>query len=273
MRRRMVVLGSIAALVVTLSACGGGSTEATVSSSAPAGGGSTADTDAPSTKPAAYTCEDVTDDTQALNARLELALDTDKVTAETEGFADAAPTLVAELIADCGRAWALEVAGNQPAGTATALKAIIDGSAPTTTTAPTTTAAPAPAPSPAPSPAPAPSPDADYGPTWFSSPSTNIACEIATGYARCDIGERYWDPPPAPADCYADWGPALSVGPGGSDFVCVGDTLLGAFDTLPYGSSAQHGSIRCDSETRGMTCTDLSTGHGFFVAREGYELF
>lgn len=43
--------------------------------------------------------------------------------------------------------------------------------------------------------------------------------------------------------------------------------------TLPYGKSLTRGSLICRSESSGMTCADLSTRHGFRVARSGIVLF
>lgn len=43
--------------------------------------------------------------------------------------------------------------------------------------------------------------------------------------------------------------------------------------TLPYGTSLVRGDLICGSERSGMTCADLSTKHGFRVARSGIVLF
>jgi hypothetical protein len=42
---------------------------------------------------------------------------------------------------------------------------------------------------------------------------------------------------------------------------------------LPYGSALAVGHMRCDSETTGVTCRNLTTGHGFSMAREAYSIF
>lgn len=215
------------------------------------------------TAPADYTCTNLTADTAAFNGRMDQVLDVDGATAATPGFADAAPTLVAELIADCGRAWATELSHNLPSSSAAVLDAIIAGTAPTTTAAPTT----------APPVTTTAGRPADSGPDWFVSPSGNIGCSVFDSGARCDIGERYWTPPPQPSSCDLDWGNALLVDPSGASFGCVGDTALGAPTVLPYGSSARRGTFVCESRDVGMTCRDEATGHGFFVARERYELF
>jgi hypothetical protein len=43
-------------------------------------------------------------------------------------------------------------------------------------------------------------------------------------------------------------------------------------ETLAYGQARTFGSITCDSESSGMTCTDSSTGHYFRISRDTYEL-
>ena len=57
---------------------------------------------------------------------------------------------------------------------------------------------------------------------------------------RCDIAERDWEPPPAPAYCELDYGQGIALSAGGDpEFVCAGDTALGADAPLPYGESIQ----------------------------------
>ncbi len=109
----------------------------------------------------------------------------------------------------------------------------------------------------------------------FRSPTGNIGCQLGGTYARCDIGEHTWKSPPKPADCELDWGNGVSVsgwGPGG--IVCAGDTALDpSAPVLRYGGSSSVGSITCESRESGVTCTKESTGHGFTISRERYELF
>jgi len=61
------------------------------------------------------------------------------------------------------------------------------------------------------------------------------------------------------------WGGAAVVG-------CYAQEFPVAESTLGYGQSRSFGTITCDSEYTGMTCTDSSTGHYFRVSRETYEL-
>lgn len=110
--------------------------------------------------------------------------------------------------------------------------------------------------------------------TLFGSPSANIGCALDDREARCDLAERSWDPPPPPDDCELDWGQGISVtSEGQSQFVCAGDTTLGADRVLPYGERLRAGELLCASTREGMACVHLGTGGGFRVARESYELW
>lgn len=110
----------------------------------------------------------------------------------------------------------------------------------------------------------------------FTSPSGNIGCMIDTDYARCDIRERDWAPPPRPADCpsYTDYGQGIVLASGGpAAIVCAGDTAFGGGGPLAYGQSITNGVMSCTSAESGITCRDTSSGHGFSIARQGYQLF
>jgi hypothetical protein len=110
--------------------------------------------------------------------------------------------------------------------------------------------------------------------TAFSSPTGNIGCYIDLRGVRCDIGDRDWEPPPAPPGCELDYGQGIELKAGGAaDFVCAGDTALGAGDALDYGTSIGAGLLVCESEESGITCTDAESGRGFTISREGYDIF
>lgn len=110
--------------------------------------------------------------------------------------------------------------------------------------------------------------------TGFTSPTGNIGCIIDRRTVRCDIRERDWKPPPAPADCQLDYGQGIALSAGGTaDFVCAGDTTAAAGESLPYGQSIAAGLLRCDSEESGMSCRDIETGRGFALAKGGYEIY
>jgi hypothetical protein len=109
----------------------------------------------------------------------------------------------------------------------------------------------------------------------FRSPTGNIGCELVAGFARCDIANRSWTPPPRPASCPLDYGQGLEVGKSGpGHLVCAGDTALSPQAApLAYSSSSVVGPIVCVSAPTGMTCTNRSTGHGFFLAAQSYRTF
>jgi hypothetical protein len=109
----------------------------------------------------------------------------------------------------------------------------------------------------------------------FETPSGNIGCFIDKLTVRCDIAERDWKPPAAPADCELDYGQGISLGAGsGAALVCAGDTVLGSGgETLSYGQAIAAGLLRCESAEDGLTCTDTENGSGFFLSQESYEIF
>ena len=110
--------------------------------------------------------------------------------------------------------------------------------------------------------------------TGFTSPTGNIGCYIDRKSVRCDIGDRDWEPPRAPKSCDLDWGQGIALSAGGAaDFVCAGDTTLGAGDALDYGRSIGAGLLICESEESGMTCRDTESGRGFTISKQSYEIF
>jgi hypothetical protein len=178
---------------------------------------------------------------------------------------------------------ALTVAGcSSPAGSTavpatsvpTATVTVTPQAAPAASTAPsapTVTVTVAPAPEPAPTVIAQPE-----GPSSFRSPSGNINCTLSTpggdNAARCEVVDHTWSAPPPP-DCHMNSGDRFGLAQGGAAVVgCYGQEFPVAETTLGYGQSRSLGTITCDSEYTGMTCTDSSTGHYFRVSRDTYEL-
>lgn len=119
-------------------------------------------------------------------------------------------------------------------------------------------------------------PAGDTGPGQFSTPSSNIGCFIDASGARCDIVERTWKPTPEPASCKqagGDYGQGITVDATHSEFVCAGDTVLGASEILAYGDSAVRGDFVCESAEDGVTCSHTGNGHGFFISRQSFRIF
>ncbi|GIE93625.1 DUF6636 domain-containing protein [Paractinoplanes rishiriensis] len=108
----------------------------------------------------------------------------------------------------------------------------------------------------------------------FRTPSKNIACALSPSAVRCDILRKDWQPPSKPADCELDWGNGAHIRAGEAALTCSGDTVLGeATTTLEYGKAYRSGTVRCDSESSGLTCKDEKTGRGFTLAVARYSLF
>jgi hypothetical protein len=113
----------------------------------------------------------------------------------------------------------------------------------------------------------------------FQSPSGNIHCEL-TGdykdnpYANCTVqqstyaGQLCQEPGLViPQFVVAQGEPPVDP------HHCVG--INGGVATLPtldYGQTRSLGTITCDSEPSGVTCTDSSTGHFFRVSGDSYQL-
>jgi hypothetical protein len=113
-----------------------------------------------------------------------------------------------------------------------------------------------------------------YELSGFVSPTGNVSCMIDADWARCDIIDRDWSPPPRPADCEFDYGQGISLAPGEpAQFVCAGDTAFGADEVLPYGDSITADVLRCESAEAGITCRDAQASHGFSISQQAYELF
>lgn len=109
----------------------------------------------------------------------------------------------------------------------------------------------------------------------FQSPSGNVGCRMSTGGVLCEIKDYTWFIPRPPD---------YNLGGKGNRFVLDRgrEPVAGEWHsdhefpdgspTLDYGQTRTLGSITCDSELSGVTCTDSSTGHFFRVSRESYQL-
>ena len=124
---------------------------------------------------------------------------------------------------------------------------------------------------------------ADSHKNLFQSPSGDIVCEMGTstdgtGDVFCDIGN--YGPPPYAPECEQGWGFRFGLHQGSAPVThCQLDTIIPGsaprnrgLGTLAYGTTASAGTLTCDSELAGMTCTDSSTGHFFRVSPESEEL-
>jgi hypothetical protein len=128
-------------------------------------------------------------------------------------------------------------------------------------------------------PPPAPAPTAAHytGTGAFQSPSGNINCALFSyggdDSVQCEVAEHDWVAPPKEPACHLDWGSRFLLNqPAGALFACYGQNLPAPERTLGYGSTWSVGTITCDSESVGLTCTNNSTGHYFFISRQTWRL-
>lgn len=118
----------------------------------------------------------------------------------------------------------------------------------------------------------------------FRSPSGDILCAMTRGHdsndqahygngrVACQVLNHTYPQPPLP-DCPVagreydlDQGAPASLG-------CQGGVLVDPLPpTLDYGQTPSVGTITCDVEPSGVTCTDSSTGHFLHLSRDSYLL-
>lgn len=109
----------------------------------------------------------------------------------------------------------------------------------------------------------------------FRSPSGNIGCKMGTGGVMCEIKDYTWLIPRPPDYTMGGKGNRFLLDRGGTPIAGEWHSdheFPDGAPTLGYGQSRALGSITCDSEPSGMTCTDSSTGHFFRVSRDSYQL-
>ncbi|WP_312719991.1 excalibur calcium-binding domain-containing protein [Mobilicoccus sp.] len=128
----------------------------------------------------------------------------------------------------------------------------------------------------------------------FISPSGNIMCAAGARDVRCDVTEFTYRTPKRPSWCDTDFGQAFGLRRT-AEVLCAGDTLWGAASpgqnwfrktglrassvqglpqaVLPYGWTLKSTQIACTSTTKGVTCVNTTTKHGFTVAKASYRLF
>jgi hypothetical protein len=114
----------------------------------------------------------------------------------------------------------------------------------------------------------------------FGSPNGNIGCGFSAGTAadavgtvRCEIIVKDWSPPPKPVACAQSWGGGLSLDTKAS-VLCSSDTVRGdpSVVTLPYGGAIRFAPFTCSSERSGIDCVNTTTGAGFMIGHDRYQL-
>jgi hypothetical protein len=117
----------------------------------------------------------------------------------------------------------------------------------------------------------------------FRSPSGDVTCRMTQGHdindqahygkgtVSCQVKHSY--PQPPLPDCPVagreydlNQGAPASLG-------CQGGVIVDPPPpTLAYGQTRSVGTITCDVEPSGVTCTDSSTGHFLRLSRDAYQL-
>ena len=113
----------------------------------------------------------------------------------------------------------------------------------------------------------------------FTSPPGNVKCEMTISYkgdpyANCVVRHAAYAVPADKCDFTGSVNPQIEIGQGGTSHVsCVvaSDDAPAEF-TLDFGQTRSVGTITCDSEEAGVTCTDTGTGRFFRVSPESYDL-
>lgn len=147
------------------------------------------------------------------------------------------------------------------------------------------------------------------GAAGFVTPSGRIFCSMSAGGVRCELyrgtdQENLWDLPADRDGCMlGGYGSTLLLTQDeGARLGCTGDTtmndaalvdnpnaemtgwwdqardpqvetVIGPAAGLGYGDALVAGVMECRSESVGVTCRDTSSGAGFFISRERYEIF
>ena len=113
----------------------------------------------------------------------------------------------------------------------------------------------------------------------FTSPPGNVKCEMTISYkgdpyANCVVRHAAYAVPADSCDFTGSADPQLGLTQGDTPTLsCVvgsGDSP-GEF-TLDFGQTRSVGTITCDSEEFGVTCTDAGTGHYFRASTGSYDL-
>ena len=114
----------------------------------------------------------------------------------------------------------------------------------------------------------------------FNSPSGNVSCGFAaatgaetSATVRCEIIVKSWKPPAKPADCTANWGLGVTLGSTAA-ILCASDTVRSdpGSVVLPLGTSIRFSPFTCISQASGIDCENTTTGAGFLLTRDRYEL-
>lgn len=111
----------------------------------------------------------------------------------------------------------------------------------------------------------------------FQDASGNIKCETTISYkgdpyANCTVRNAAYTVPADKCDfagpANAQFGLTQGSTPSLSCVVASGDYQ---WPTIDFGQTRSVGTVTCDNEPQGMTCTDAGTGHFFRISTDSYN--
>lgn len=115
----------------------------------------------------------------------------------------------------------------------------------------------------------------------FQSPSGDVVCAMAPSHGTGDYGKgrvlcqvlnHTYPQPPLPGCPVAGREYDLREGAPAS-LGCQGGMIVASLPPkIDYGQTRSVGTITCDVEPSGVTCTDSSTGHFLRLSRDSYQL-
>jgi hypothetical protein len=110
------------------------------------------------------------------------------------------------------------------------------------------------------------------GESNFLSPSGGILCSMTPAVVVCQNLHHTYPQPPLP-DCPLA-GREYDLFQGTQARLgCQGGLIADPLPpTLDYGQTRSVGTMTCDVEPSGVTCTDNSTGHFLRLSRDSYQL-
>jgi hypothetical protein len=113
---------------------------------------------------------------------------------------------------------------------------------------------------------------------FFQDPSGNIKCELTTNYkgvpyANCTVAVAAYRTRADNCDTPASVHPQFSLTQGSEPTSsCVVGSLEYRWPTLDFGQTRSVGTVTCDNEPTGVTCTDTGTRRFFRASGHSYEL-
>lgn len=109
----------------------------------------------------------------------------------------------------------------------------------------------------------------------FITPSGNIGCLIGPHGMVCEIRDHSYAMPQRPADCHGNYGDVFGEDDGQpARITCHTDQPIDFHSrVVEYGQQVRQGNEVCTVTMKYVECTDTTTGHGFQVAREFYNIY